>query len=785
MSGAQNRNSFWMDDNSPSPSPSCDELGEQCWEPQELLGNTVWIHGSGIVGTLGHKAVTKMKDAFVELTDDDDASSEGSESETLQVHNPCMRHQSHLLSVGSDTDAALFSHHATVDDLIASFHRNIIGPLAGVDIKEEFLTTSDSTPVLVISDADCQRTLDCALEKWRVEQEEKELEMRWRATKRLSENWLTKVEVVRERHKVRREKIAREKELRKKKAANGATDDLAAKDPATSSKTPQTVDTSLLQSSMQQLQPTYAVPGAGLAPLQLHSTACPPSTSTPRPTNNTIVPSEGSPSPLASLPTAFSNGHLSSIATDHALSARPQFPHVPYDPRAPDLALEELLCDVVDLDLPSPVALPESVEDSETLGGIPITEILSPHQDMILDYLQQYMDVAKMQMSSSPFLSHSSPRLQDPISALPLLPPVHSTPHTTLPDVVEERSTLSIQPEGALFPHSPQWLRFDGWLELTNTRFNPLLDQMELEALMSLIETADIPDGQLIQRTSTHANYGLHKPEPPVIVPVTPSEPTVEEMMIWHLWSLGQAPPGAGADVILSDLQAARPSDLTPMVLNLLPQFTGTREDAVRLKFLTGSPAVLEDPSTFFHTQLATMKAGWAWTSLSSMTIPLNEANTSLMLAPRSVLVNPAFSTLNSLFSSPSSQTASNLTASHDPPTLSVSPSVPGSRPSPVLKTHDLPPSLRTPSSYVDSPMSSLSTPTSTTALFDSPGESSNSSPGSYIPCMPIGDRLFRIARVANVDVLRPSYWFEPDVTATEHIRNLVDLMEEYGGWVR
>ena len=43
---------------------------------------------------------------------------------------------------------------------------------------------------------------------------------------------------------------------------------------------------------------------------------------------------------------------------------------------------------------------------------------------------------------------------------------------------------------------------------------------------------------------------------------------------------------------------------------------------------------------------------------------------------------------------------------------------------------------------------------------------------------------MFRIARVADADVLRPSYWFEPDIMATERMRNAVNLMERSGGWV-
>jgi hypothetical protein len=49
-----------------------------------------------IVGNSGHKTL-EMNDAFVELSVDDSASTESSESEGVgQVHNPCTHHRNHL-----------------------------------------------------------------------------------------------------------------------------------------------------------------------------------------------------------------------------------------------------------------------------------------------------------------------------------------------------------------------------------------------------------------------------------------------------------------------------------------------------------------------------------------------------------------------------------------------------------------------------------------------------------------------------------------------------------------
>lgn len=44
------------------------------------------------MGTSGHKTL-EMNDAFVDLQVDDDASADNSESDVVQLKNPCTRHR--------------------------------------------------------------------------------------------------------------------------------------------------------------------------------------------------------------------------------------------------------------------------------------------------------------------------------------------------------------------------------------------------------------------------------------------------------------------------------------------------------------------------------------------------------------------------------------------------------------------------------------------------------------------------------------------------------------------
>ncbi|KAF8521166.1 hypothetical protein JB92DRAFT_2892124 [Gautieria morchelliformis] len=758
-----------------------------------------------IVGNSGHKTL-EMNDAFVELPVDDSASTDSSESEGVgHVHNP-----------------SFFSHRATVEDLIASFNRHTIGPLAGVDITSDLSQTSGDTPVIIISDAVSQRTLDCALERWRVEQEEKELEMRWRATKRISENWLTKVELVRERQRARREKIQREREKGKTKTGGGASRSLAAKKPATSQgKRPEVIShikpPSSAQVPPQSMTPPHSKPTQSqlgsrvshLAPTAPHSTDDPALASA----SGSLLP-HLKPAPLVTLPTLISihpgPSLQAAIPQEYVSPVSPKYSHVPYDPRMPGLALEEFAHIPLDSGQPGQMPLPESAAEflvPAGPGSLDVTEQTLMQDEALEDYVQQYFDVSQMQMSQSPL----PPDCASPSSdfMMPMLPspihdaivpdvfsgdcPAHSIPQEgTLPRAssplqahLDNLSSLLTLDEPLDEPHS-QPLASGSWLRPSHPSAQSPESQVQLAP-----HTGSSPAGSSGHPQSQPApvpgNLGVNSDvtQSPPVTPA-PSEPTAEEKMMWHVWSLTQSPLSTAADVILRDPHASRQSNLSQVFSKLFPNFRGSQDEAARVKILTGSATIPEgEPcsATPHYMPLAgtSTESDCAWASFPSTAVSLTEASALSMLAPRTILVNPAYSAVQPTLSSPAGSVGKHA-ASHDQFT-SAPPHVPTSRPAPVLITQDLPLSSLPPGSHTDSPMSPASGHTATTALLTESGEHSNSPSGLYPQYMPMGTRLFRIARLANIDVLRPSYWFEPDDVATETMRNVVNLMERSGGW--
>ena len=647
-----------------------------------------------------------------------------------------------------------------------------------------------------------------------MEQEEKELEMRWRATKRVSENWLTKVELMRQRHRARLEKLGRERQMKKKKTGGGTSGSMAVKETITSQGNPRTTTTSQLHSSkVPPPAPPAVTPRSNVAFSQLPPTAWHLSSSASRSMNDSAsiqVPGSRKIPPSALIPGPATNPKSSrgAVSRGHAPSTNPTLPHAPYDPRTPDLALEDLAHVSLDSTQLSPLILPERFLDIEVpagVGNLALEESILTQQRMMqdhvhpyidkseeakwLDCVQQYFDVAKMQMSPSPVMHPSASSSQDVMPLISLPPSTHTTLPTATPDIAEDGSEYLIQQpplsqalqDGLLPPstasRSPRSLAFDRWL------LNNIYDMGPSEFQAGPVPPMDdqLPDGQYagtasnpypsVDTTATQELSNITSGQNMAL-----AEPSAEEKAMWHAWSLSQAPPDTAAEIIMRNIQASSASIVVPTGVNPIPRFAGNNDDVARLKMLVGfSPA---------PEQQVRMVTDWAWSWVPYTTVPLNEANASLMMAPRAVLVDPTYSTIYSPLYSPTHRIVNNEAISQDQSVAPVPLSIPVSRPAPVLKTHDLPSSLRSSYSHVDSPISPSSPHTATTALFTESGESSSSPLAQHPLCLTLGDRLFRIARVANADVLRPSYWFEPDIMVTERMRNVVDLLEGSGGWV-
>lgn len=578
--------------------------------------------------------------------------------------------------------------------------------------------------------------------------------MRWRATKRLSENWLTKVEVVREKHRERREKFQREREKRKMKAGSGATPSLAGKGSnqgVISNPQPQF---SVPESQSQPAAPPHPELTSSqlpVAPSMLHhSPSAPPSANGPASSYGSSQPHMPSSS-LAALPT-FTPVYTypsctQSVPREHTSPVSPKFPHAPYDPRTPDLALEELAHIPLDSEHSNPTHS-ESTSLSPDLNTLFITEAMQ--------CVQQYIDERQLSQSPLPyFCSYPSQDVMPPIS---LLPSQHST---------------FLMPEGS-----------------TGDSSEPFNLQEYLES-HSHVHHHSHANHEPFDLSSLSVNHAPVAQGPPEMIPVQcsfPCEPTPEEKLMWHVWLLTQAPPGTVADVILRNPQVSQQSNLAPMFFNLFPNFKGNKNEAARVKILTASVHEGQHSSAALHeTPLADTNAdsNWTWASLPSVTFPLEGTSVSSMLAPRAIIIDPAYLVSQPSLSFPGSQSADKDTVSQDPSTPPVPSSLSTSRPMPVLKTQDLSVSLPSLSSHVDSPLSPVSAHRATTAFLNESSEHLHSPSTTLYPqYMPVGNRLFRIARVGDADVLRPSYWFEPDTMATERMRNVVNLLEQFGGWV-
>ena len=300
--------------------------------------------------------------SFVELGLVDDASANDPEPEIVDVQDPCMSPAS-MPHHHPDASLALFSYRSTVQDLIEEFHRNAIGPLAGLDIQEE--PAPDSERVIVLNEVPSSENLDCALGKWDMEQEERELQIRWRATKRVAENWLTRVGPARERQREKDEKFERES----KKGAGGAMGKLIAKEEPTMPQAPDGIPWPQSHPRVQQqprprmsAQPQPAGPNPPPRPACTHlpphayqpPTAGPPPTApcrtgpafmpvTPSTFSSTSTPVMAPALTPTSTPTSTT---APAPAPTHIPASTCHPPHPPYDPHAPyfeEMSLGDLI----------------------------------------------------------------------------------------------------------------------------------------------------------------------------------------------------------------------------------------------------------------------------------------------------------------------------------------------------------------------------------------------------------------------------------------------------------
>ncbi|KAF8582414.1 hypothetical protein K439DRAFT_1635350 [Ramaria rubella] len=647
---------------------------------------------------------------------------------------------------------SLFSYRATVEDLIAAFHRTAIGPLAGVTVREECAVPRATPPVIVLADTprSCADSIDCVLERWHVEQEEKELEMRWRATRRVAENWLTRVE--RERDHLKSRKMAREKEG--KKGGKLLVKDSNAWCPQHSPLKPCYPQPSSTSSPP---VPVPLVPTPTKAPYAQASHA---QVSFPNHAPSS-GPTESAPSaPLISSPTP---AHHSSAS----------IPHTPYDPRAPYLALEELIHTPALENVPLP-----------TLGGVESNKLPQQLPDRESGFEASPADVQVPTTCSN--TGSSCVTAQNRVISRPHTPFLTTSTIPPQPITSQERAAIRAR---------WRWER-----DKARAKNNALIPLLHCQLCAEYHRPAVCPKTQmcvhefkvvtkLLPKMSTkpvcsnlptRTRFLFPQDSIPTIPePRSMSVLTSQEKMNRHVALLPQAPRITAGQVVVRGGGAR--AELAPMFLSLFPEYRGADEEkdedgTLRLKFgdvardegqVDVAVGVVRGRTSLDADTRAAKRArtGPAPIELSYTDIPFGTS-----LDQKS---NP-----NTPQSPPSLPTPHTLTTT---PTTAVSTASPSSAApsSPSLKTA----------------ATSLHTGISPESIF----ASSFSIPSGSVP---VGRRTIRIytkedpipkARFEDTgedpevsigvalkvpgEIHRTTYWFEPDVRAAETIWNVVKGM--------